>query len=105
MLHPFLIEGWRPMALYKIYSIPKLGPDRVRLVFLALAEVQMRVLISTLGIFVMAMTVPLQVTVMKTFPGMSGPNPPTAGSTSADMMGGVSPRHLIGFTNRGFSVQ
>jgi len=36
---------------------------------------------------------------------MSGPNPPTAGSTSADMMGGVSPRHLVGFTNRGFSVQ
>src|SRR5437870_3504130 len=44
------------------------------------------------------------VTVVKTFPGPGGPNPPTAGSTSADMMGGVSPRHLVGFTNGGFSV-
>lgn len=44
------------------------------------------------------------VIVVKTFPGFSGPNPPDAASTSADMMGGVSARFLVGFTNRGFGV-
>ena len=42
--------------------------------------------------------------VVKTFPGFSGPNPADAGSTSADMMGGVNATVLVGFTNRGFGV-
>ncbi|HEY3121139.1 MAG TPA: hypothetical protein VGL15_10990, partial [Vicinamibacteria bacterium] len=65
----------------------------------------MRIQVYTLVVALLAAASPPTVTVVKTFPGFSGPNPTTAGSTSADMMGGVSPRHLVGFTNRGFSVQ
>src|SRR3954470_2470275 len=42
--------------------------------------------------------------VVRTLPGMSGPNPESAGSSSADMMGGVSPRYLVGFLNAGLFV-
>ena len=45
------------------------------------------------------------VEVVKTHPGFSGPNPSTAGTSSADMMGGVSPRHLVGFINGAFEVR
>jgi hypothetical protein len=47
---------------------------------------------------------PSPITVVHTFPGFNGPNPANAGSTSADMMGGVNNRFLVGFTNRGFGV-
>ncbi len=44
------------------------------------------------------------VRVTHTFPSLSGPNPADAGSTSADLSGGVSDRHLVTFINGGFSV-
>ncbi|MBE3123544.1 MAG: hypothetical protein IMZ65_01940 [Planctomycetes bacterium] len=46
-----------------------------------------------------------QVTVVRTFPGMDGPNPPPITPLSSDMMGGVSPKYLVGFINAGFSVR
>ena len=46
-----------------------------------------------------------QVTVVRTFRGMNGPNPPENAAVSADLMGGVSPTHLVGFINAGFSVR
>jgi hypothetical protein len=46
-----------------------------------------------------------QVTVVKTFPGMNGPNPAPIPGYSSDMMGGVSPKYLVGFINAGFSVR
>jgi hypothetical protein len=42
--------------------------------------------------------------VVRTIPGMSGPNPESAGSTSADMMGGVTDKYLVGFVNGGMFV-
>ena len=50
-------------------------------------------------------TVVAQVAVVKTFPGMNGPNPDPIRGYSSDMMGGVSPRFLVGFINAGFSVR
>ncbi|MBE3072083.1 MAG: hypothetical protein IMZ67_03835, partial [Acidobacteria bacterium] len=46
-----------------------------------------------------------QVVVTKTFAGQSGPNPPENEAFSTDMMGGVSPRYLVGFLNAGISVR
>jgi hypothetical protein len=46
-----------------------------------------------------------QVEVVHVFPGPNGPNPPDAGQLSAEMMGGVGPRHLVGFTNGGVSIR
>lgn len=43
----------------------------------------------------------VQITVVKTLSGMSGPH----AAVSADMMGGVSPKYLVGFINAGFSVR
>lgn len=66
----------------------------------------MRALLLTCGLAIAALaaeTAPM--TVVHVFPGMNGPNPPDAGSTSADMMGGVSPQFLVGFINGGFSVR
>ena len=47
---------------------------------------------------------PSPITIVHTYAGFSGPNPPDAGSTSADMMGGLNAKFLVGFTNRGFGV-
>jgi hypothetical protein len=69
-----------------------------------MAMAKTRSAIALIGIAALAAAKASTVTVVKTFPGPSGPNPPTAGSTSADMMGGVGQRHLVGFTNGGFSV-
>jgi hypothetical protein len=65
-----------------------------------------RTLLSALALFAAACsTAAAQVTVVRTIPGMNGPNPPENVALSADMMGGVSPTHLVGFINAGFSVR
>jgi hypothetical protein len=46
-----------------------------------------------------------QVTVVRTFEGMNGPNPAPISGYSSDMMAGVSPTYLVGFINAGFSVR
>lgn len=46
-----------------------------------------------------------QVTVVRTIAGMNGPNPAPIPGYSSDMMGGVSPKYLVGFINAGFSVR
>lgn len=61
-------------------------------------------LVCGLAVAALAAASSPSVTVVKTFPGFSGPNPPDAASTSADVMGGVSPKFLVAFTNRGFGV-
>jgi hypothetical protein len=45
-----------------------------------------------------------QVTVVRTFPGQSGPNPAPNEALSSDMSFAVSPQYLVGFINAGFSV-
>lgn len=45
-----------------------------------------------------------RVAVLHVFPGPDGPNPSDAPTVSADMMGGVSPKFLVGFNNGGISV-
>ena len=62
------------------------------------------VLVATLSAAPVVLSQSGSPSVVKTFPGFSGPNPPDAGSTSADMMGGVNAKVLVGFTNRGFGV-
>ena len=49
--------------------------------------------------------VPAELRVVHVFPGQNGPNPPDAPTVSADMMGGVSPRFLVGLINGGFTVR
>ena len=48
---------------------------------------------------------PAPVSVVHVFRGQDGPNPPDAPVASADMMGGVSDRYLVGLINGGFTVR
>jgi hypothetical protein len=63
------------------------------------------VFIIAAAIFAAAFPMAAQVTVVKTFPGTNGPNPAPNEELSTDMMLGVSPKHLVGFINAGFSVR
>lgn len=42
--------------------------------------------------------------VVKTFPALSGPNPPSAPTSSADLTGAVGTKYLVAFPNAGFAV-
>ena len=60
--------------------------------------------LACVAVVACATTAAGQVTVVRTYPGLSGPTPAPNTALSTDMMCAVSPHFVVGFINAGFSV-
>src|SRR4051812_48556805 len=88
-------------------AIRGVGFGRERRIFSACAATEGKTMKFKLllTLFILLGSSSAQIDIVHVFPGQNGPNPPDAPQPSADMMGGVGHKYLVGFWNGGVSIR